>query len=146
MTASILAQRWGIGIGTARLALNSTYQEYTRSTDNLTRRFKTARIHSCYRQLGGLFSQFYTDILFFHVTSIRGNTYGQVYFNKAKFYKFYPLQSKKDSHMTLIPLLELAGIPSGMHSDRAPDLISGQYSSLLKKYRIRQTTVESNSP
>ena len=33
-----------------------------------------------------------------------------------------------------------------MHSDRAPDLISGQFSSLLKKYRIRQTTVESNSP
>jgi len=146
LTPSILAQRWGIGIETARLTLNSTYQEYTRSTDNLTRRFKTARVHSRYRQLGGPFSQFYTDTLFFHVTSIRGNTCGQVYFNKAKFYKFYPLQSKKDSHMTLIPLIELAGIPSGMHSDRAPDLISGQFSSLLKKYRIRQTTVESNSP
>ena len=46
----------------------------------------------------------------------------------------------------MIPLIEMAGIPSGMHADRAPDLIAGNYSSLLKKYRIRQTTVESNSP
>ena len=146
LTPSLLATRWGIGIETARLTLNSTYQEYTRSTDNLTRRFKTARVHSRYRQLCGPFSQFYTDTLFFPVTSIRGNTCGQVYFNKARFFKFYPLRSKKDSHLTLIPLIEMAGIPSGMHSDRAPDLIYGKYSSLLRKYRIRQTTVESNSP
>ena len=52
LTPSILAQRWGIGIETARLTLNSIYQEYTRSTDNLSRRFKTARVHSRYRQLG----------------------------------------------------------------------------------------------
>ena len=48
LTPSILAQRWGIGIETARLTLNSTYQEYTRSTDNLHRRFKTVRVHSRY--------------------------------------------------------------------------------------------------
>ena len=104
LTPSDFAQRWVIGIETARLILNSTYQEYTRSTDNLTRRFKTARVHSRYRQLSRPFSQFYTDILFFHVISIRGNTFGQVYFNRARFYNFYPLQSKRYSHMTLIPL------------------------------------------
>ena len=146
LSPSILAARWGIGIETARLTLNATYQEYTRSTDNLHRRFKTARVHSRYRQLHGPFSQFYTDVLFFNVQSIRGNTCGQVYFNRARFYKFYPLKSKRDSHTTLIPLIEMAGIPSGMHSDRAPDLIAGKYRSILQKYRIRSTTVESNSP
>ena len=37
-------------------------------------------------------------------------------------------------------------MPSGMHSDRAPELIKGQFSTLLQKYRIRQTTTEPNSP
>ena len=146
ISASDLSQRWGIGIETARLTLASTYQEYTRSADNLTRRFKTARVHSRYRHLCGRYSQFYTDILFSTIISIRGNTCGQVYFNKARYFKFFPLKHKRDSHTTVLPLLEMAGIPSGMHSDRAPDLISGQYGSLMKKYRIRHTTVESNSP
>jgi len=39
----------------------------------------------------------------------------------------------------------MAGIPSGMHLDRAPNLIAGNYRSLLHKYCIRVTTVESHS-
>ena len=85
-------------------------------------------------------------MLFSKVTSIRGNTCGQVYFNRAGYHKFPPLKSKKDSHNTLLPLIELSGMPSGMHSDGAPELVKGQFSSLLQKYRIRQTTTEPNSP
>ena len=133
LSLSLLTQRWGIGIETARLTLNSTYQDYTMSTDNLHRRFKMAQVHSRYRQLHGPFAQFYTDVLFFNVLSIRGNTCGQVYFNKARFYKFYPLKSKRDLYTMLLPLIETAGIPFGMHSDRAPDFISGNYCSLLQK-------------
>ena len=48
--------------------------------------------------------------------------------------------------MTLIPLLEVAGLPSQIHSDRAPNLIAGKFSQLLHKYRIRQSTVEIDSP
>ena len=139
-------RRWGIGIDTARRTLKSTYQEYTRSADNLTRRFKTARVHSRYRSLTGPYSQFYMDTLFSSVISVRGNTCGHVYFNKAGFWKFYPLRKKEEVHTTLLPLIELAGIPSGIHSDRAPELIKGQFCSLLSKYRIRSTTTESNSP
>ena len=146
ITPEDLMRRWGIGIDTARRTLQSTYQEYTRSADNLTRRFKTARVHSRYRQLMGPYSQFYMDTLFSRVVSIRGNTCGQVYFNKAGFWKFYPLRRKEDAHLTLLPLIELAGIPQGMHSDRAPELIQGKFRSLLSRYRIRQTTTESNSP
>ena len=146
ITPENLAFCWGIGINAARLTLQSTYQEYTRSADNLTRRFKTARVHSRYRQLHGPYSQFYMDTLFSKVTSIRGNTCGQVYFNRAGYYKFFPLKSKKHAHTTLLPLIELSGIPSGMHSDRAPELVKGQFSALLQKYRIRQTTTEPNSP
>ena len=131
---------------TAKQTLTTTWQEYTRSTDNLVRRFKTARVHSRYRQLLGPYSTFYTDTLFSNVVSLRGNTCGQVYFNKANFYKFYPLRSKSDAHTTLIPLLELTGLPSGVHSDRAPELINGQFSNLLRKYRIRQSTTEAKSP
>jgi len=146
ITPEDLMRRWGIGIDTARRTLRSTYQEYTRSADNLSRRFKTARVHSRYRQLTGPYSQFYMDTLFSKVVSIRGNTCGQVYFNKAGFWKFYPLRKKEDVHTTLPPLIELAGIPNGMHSDRAPELIKGRFSALLSRYRIRQTTTESSSP
>ena len=48
--------------------------------------------------------------------------------------------------MTIIPLLEVAGLPSLIHSDRAPDIIAGKFSQLLRKYRIRQSIVEINSP
>ena len=112
----------------------------------MTRRFKTARVHSRYRQLTGPYSQFYMDTLFSKIVSLRGNTCGHVYFNRAGFYKFFPLKSKKDAHNTLLPLIEIAGMPSGMHSDRAPELVKGHFSSLLQKYRIRQTTTEPNSP
>ena len=146
ITIENLMERWGVGKETAKNTLECTWQEYTRSTDNLTRRFKTARVHSRFRHLMGPDSVFYTDTLFFNTKSLRGNTCGQVYFNKCHFYKFYPLKSKRDSHTTLLPLLDVAGLPSQIHSDRAPDLIAGQFSQLLRKYRIRHTTVESNSP
>ena len=146
ITVEDLMKRWGIGKESALITLQSTWQEYTRSADNLTRRFKTARVHSRYRQLMGPHSIFYTDTLFFNITSLRGNRCGQVYFNKCHFYKFYPLKSKREAHSTLIPLLEVAGLPSKMHSDRAPDLIAGNFRNLLQKYRIRQSTVETNSP
>ena len=146
ITVDDLMRRWGIGKESAKMTLRSTWQEHTRSTDNLTRRFKTARVHSRFRNLMGPHSVFYTDTLFFSTTSLRGNTCGQVYYNKCGFYKLYPLQTKKQSHTTLIPLFELAGIPSQIHSDRAPELIAGHFNKILRKYRIRQTTVETNSP
>ena len=37
-------------------------------------------------------------------------------------------------------------MPTGMHSDHALELIKGQFSTLLQKYCIRQTTTEPNSP
>jgi len=76
ITSEDLVQRWGIGINTARLALKSTYQEHARSYDNLMRQFKTARVHSKYRQLHGNYSQFYTDTLFSKIISIRDDTCG----------------------------------------------------------------------
>ena len=141
-----LMKRWGIGKHSATLTLQSTLQEYTRSADNLSRRFKTARVHSRFRQLLGPHSTFYTDTLFSNVKSLRGNTCGQVYYNRSHFFKFYPLENKKDAHETIIPLLTCAGMPSHIHSDRAPELIGGQFGSLLRKFRIRHTTSEPHSP
>ena len=141
-----LVSRWGIGIESARSTLLSTYQEYTRESKNLSRRFKTSRAHSRFRTLFGPYSTFYTDTLFHKVVSLRGNTCGQIFYNKCRFYKFYPLKRKEDSHTTLLPLFTLAGIPSTMHSDRAPDLVSGTFGRILQKYRVRRTTTEPNTP
>lgn len=88
ITPEDLVLRWGIRIQTARLTLASTYQEYTRATDVLTRRLKTSRAHSRYLTLEDPYSQFYTNVLFSKIISLRGNTCGQVYFDRARFYKF----------------------------------------------------------
>ena len=48
--------------------------------------------------------------------------------------------------MTIIPLLEVAGLPPKIHSDRAPGIIAGKFGQLLQKYGIQQSTVETNSP
>ena len=71
ITVDNLMDRWGVGKETAKVTLESTWQEYTRSIDNLTRRFKSARVHSRYWHLTGPHSVFYTDILFFNTVSIR---------------------------------------------------------------------------
>ena len=138
--------RWVIGIKSARLNLKSTYQEHARSSDNFTCCFKTARVHARYHTIYDPYSKFYTEKLFSKVTYLRGNTScGHVYFNRVDFYIFYPLKFKKDTHTTLLPLVELTGIPSSLHSDRAPEIITGKFGSIFQKYRIRRTTIESNS-
>ena len=130
-------RRWGIGIDTTRRTLKSTYLEYNRPVDNLTPHFKTAKINSRYRKLIELYSQFYMNTLFSKVISIRGNTCCQAYFNKAGFWKFYPLKKKEDAYTTLLLLIELAGIRHEIHSDRVPELVRGKFSSLLSRYRMR---------
>ena len=49
---------WGIGKETANKTLASTFKEYTRSTNNLTRRLKTGQVHSRYQHLSGPYIQF----------------------------------------------------------------------------------------
>ena len=66
--------------------------------------------------------------------------------NKARFYKFYLLKKKMDAHKTLLPLFELTRIPSGMHSDRAPELITGTFGHVLQNYRIKRSTTKPNTP
>ena len=145
ITPEDLISRWGIGLETSRLTLRGTYQAYTRETTNLSRRFKKSRVHSRFKALCGPYSQFYTDTLFSKVTSLRGNTCGQRFYNEARFYKLYPLKRKQEAHTMLFPLFELAGILSGKHSDRTPELITGSFLSILQKYRIRRTTTEPNT-
>jgi len=141
-----LAKKWLITENSAERTLSSTYQEYLRTTDNLTRRFKTSRAHARYRNLRGPRAQMYTDILFSKVISIRGNTCGQVYTNKLNFYRFYGLKQKRDAHTTLKPILELTGIFERLHSDNAKEFKEGIYAQLLKEYRIPLTVTEPYSP
>ena len=103
-------------------------------------------MYSRFKTLCGPYSRFYTDTLFSKVTPLRGNTCGQVFYNKARFYKFYPLKRKQEVHTTLLPLFELAEIPSRIHSDRAPELITGFFARILQKYIIRRTITEPNTP
>lgn len=141
-----LSKRWMISEDSAKRTLSSTYQEYLRTTDNLTRRFKTSRAHARYRNLRGPSAQMYTDILFSKVVSLRGNTCGQVYTNKLNFYRFYGLKQKKDAYTTLKPILELTGTFERLHCDNAKEFKQGMFAQLIKEFRIPMTLTEPYSP
>jgi len=141
-----LSKKWMISEEAAQRTLSSTYQDYLRTTDNLTRRFKTSRAHARYRTLRGPRAQMYTDILFSKVVSLRGNTCGQVYTNKLNFFKFYGLKRKGHAYTTLKPILELTGIFERLHSDNAKEFKEGAYAQLLKEFRIPLTLTEPYSP
>jgi len=140
-----LVARWRIGIASARLTLKSTSQEHTLSSDNLPCHFKTGRVHARYHTLHGSYTKFYMTTLFSQILYLRGNICGRIYFNRASFYKFYPLKSRKDAHTTFLPLVKLTGISSSLHSDRDPKLTTGISGSILQKYRICRPTIESKS-
>jgi len=95
ITPEDFMRHWEIGIDNTRRTLKSNYQEYIRSTNNLTHYFKTARVHSRYRQLMGTYSKVYTEFLSFWVILIRGNVCGKVSFEKITLYVKRKMPTKR---------------------------------------------------
>ena len=55
------------------------------------------------------------------------------------------MRRKEDAHTTLLPLIQLVGMPPGLHYDHAPELITGQFGKTVQKYWVRCTTTEPHS-
>ena len=138
---------WRISLQDARKVIDSTTVTSKRIQDGqMTRRFRTDLHQKRYRRLGGQFSRFYTDTLFFGKKSLRGNTCAQIYVNKAGYTKIYPLVSKSNAHDSLSVFVHEVGIPGALHTDDAKELCEGKMLDKMRKYEIYHTMSEPYSP
>ena len=66
LTPELLAKMWHITLPIAKNTLNVTSNNYVRTNEGkLSRRFRTDFFQKHYRRLGGPYSRFYTDTIFF---------------------------------------------------------------------------------
>ena len=147
LTTERLAKMWNISLKAAKRTLSSTTHSSIRSNEVfLTRRLRTDIYQRRYNVLGGEFARFHTDTLYFKVKSLSEHTCAQVYANKSGFTKLYLMENKSQAHNTLANFIHEIGIPRELHSDNAPELISGEMKKKLNKYEIYTTTTEPYTP
>ena len=81
--------------------------------------------------MGGWFSRFYTDTLFFKTKSMDMFTCAQIFGNRAKFCKVYPLPSKSHAFEALSAFVHDVGIPGDLHSDGAKEIALGKFRKMM---------------
>jgi hypothetical protein len=104
-----LAERWFIGIDTARKTIEATTQRGVRDFlgSKGTRRMKHTAHQLLYRHLRAVV---YSDTMFFGAVSLRQNTCAQVYLTEFHWVKVYPMRRKADAHLTLSTLFHDVGV------------------------------------
>ena len=112
-----LSNLWKIPLHNAKRTLNATTNNYIRTNEGkLSRRYRTDLFQKRYRRMGGWYSRFYTDTLFFKTKTLDQFTCAQLYGNRA-ICKVYLMTSKSDAHESLSSFVHEIGIPSEIHSD-----------------------------
>ena len=147
ITVERLSKLWNISLKAAKRTLNSTTHSSIRTNEGfLSRRLRTDIYQRRYNILGGEFSRFYTDTLFFKIKSLSQDTCAQIYANKSGFTKIYPMERKSQAHETLTNFVHEVGIPREIHSDNALELVAGEMKKKLIKYEIYTTMTEPYTP
>ncbi len=114
ITPESLAERWFIGLDTAKQTLVHTTQRVIRSALlPLSRRYKADRIFQLPRLQGTWFS----DTVDGHVKSRDGNSYGQIFANEAYFATIYPMDTKRKAGDALRTFCREFGVPSKLIVD-----------------------------
>ena len=147
LSPETLSKLWKIPLRLAKKTLNVTTSNYIRTNEGrLSRRFRTDIFQKRYKHLGGMFSRFYTDTIFFKVETLDLFKCAQIFCNKANYSKIYPMSSKSEAHNALSSLVHDVGIPSELHSDDAKELCKGIMKKKMVKYGIFHTMTEPYSP
>ena len=142
-----VANRFGIGLETAKRTLNATTQLALRHTLHpIHRRYRTQVAQLRYPRLAPPHGKFHTDIFFTSCPSIHGCPMGQMYTNDVHFSKFFPMKRKAEAPDTLMAFMQDVGIPSALHSDDAKELTEGKMSQIMKEFWIKPSNSEPYSP
>ena len=137
VTPEALAQKWNIGLNTARKTIKVTTQLGVRSAIGpLTRRYRTDILQNHLRRLN---TTFYTDTLFAKCKSIVGNTVAQVYTDGQGFVHVDPRTSKAFAGLTLDALTETVGVPNKLIYDGSQEQIGpkSHFQKSMRKHHIQ---------
>jgi hypothetical protein len=145
VTPENIAQRWMIGIETAKKSLAATTQRGVRSIPNpATRRFKTQMSHLRYPRLHGTF---YADIMESKVKSIDSHSYAHVIGNGRGFCKVYPMEHKNETIHSLDDFVKKVGVPEILICDNDSTMEGwGEWKKRIRKYGIQPRYTEPYSP
>ena len=142
-----LAQMWNISVPAARDTLRSCTLDNIRQPEKgFSRRFKTKAHQRQYKQLGGYLGEFNSDTFKMNVKSTRGNTYVQLFTNKASFIQSYPMKSKSHANHALDRFIHEIGVPRSLMTDGAKELHLSDWGNICRKHSIHQKTTEPYSP
>ena len=100
-----------------------------------------AKLH--YKQPFHVYGMFYFDYLKSKVISIR------VYTNKHSFLKFFPAKtegSEETGHSSIRSLIDVVGLPYGIHSDNHKNFKEGLFKKLMRMFGIKLSYTEPHLP
>jgi hypothetical protein len=145
MSPERLANNWGIGIEATKRTLQKTTQRGIRSIadPSISRCFRTNDRSLRYQRLK---TNIFTDIMFSSIESSRKNRVAQIYCNDLHWMAIYPMQSKKDAHLSLSSFMSTHGAPDFMISDGAKEEIEGHFCRKAREAGVHCKEVEPYSP
>ena len=142
ITPESLAERWFIGLDTAKQTLVHTTQRVIRSALlPLSRRYKADRIFQLPRLQGTWFS----DTVDGHVKSRDGNSYGQIFANEAYFATIYPMDTKRKAGDALRTFCREFGVPSKLIVDGSREQ-TGKNTEFMRQVRIHDIDLKIAEP
>ena len=112
----------------------------------MNRRIKTAPHHLHCRHLTGYLGLFSSDIFKANIKSLRGNEYIQLFCNRGKFAKYYPIKEKSDAHHSLDSFIHDIGIPEEMLTGNVVESYLDKLAKTCYTRKICQLATESHSP
>ena len=131
VTAESLAEKWLIGLDTAKQTLEHTTQRLIRSAIlPLSRRYKADRIFQLPRLQGTWFS----DTVDGHGKSRDGNLYGQIFANEAYFATIYPMDTKRKAGDALRTFCREFGVPAKLIVDGSGEQ-TGKHTEFMRQVR-----------
>ena len=129
LSPKALSAMWRIGLKAAKRTLKVNTHSCIRTTGNLMQHFKTDKAHLRYKWLATREGNFYVNMLFTKIKSVRGYTCGNLYTTSLGSKKFFPMENKigRECAGSLQTLTHLVGIPPSLCSDNAPEFIQGEF-------------------
>jgi hypothetical protein len=144
LTPELLAQRWCIGLPTAKRTLQVTTQTGVRNI--LVPSERKVRKKAPWLKFPSMKGQFYTDSMYSKVKSLHGDIGGTVFTNGHGLDAFYPWKSRKEHADSLMNFIHDFGVPQTIVSDGAPDLTDGRTRQVCREYPIQQKITVPYSP
>ena len=142
VTPQSLAERWLIGLDTAKQTIEKTTQRLVRSAVlPLSRRYKADRIY----QLPRLRGTWFTDTIHARVQSKDGNKYAQIFANEAYFATIYPMDAKKKAGDALRTFCREFGVPERLIVDGSLEQ-TGKHTDFMRQVRTNGINLQIAEP